>query len=489
MALPFAPGSFDVVLCGDLIEHLRDPDATLARLRPPPPSRRGGSCSRPRTSPTGRCGCRSLAGRWRYTERGILDRTHMHLFTRATLVETRRSVPATASSSSITPRLCPGSARLPSSGSPTRSPAFGPPSSRTSSSSSPTHDLGRHPRQGRRRRPRPLPRRDRPPDRRRSGRGRRRRSGSRDGSPERARGSAPACSRSRRRTSATAAPACSARERARRDPGLHVAGRVADDEDWLARLVAPLSGDASPASTAASSRTSMQTVRAVLPRLPLRTEAERQRLVDPSRLTLPLHALLERELGDPARRARAVSARRRRDDERGPGVVSPRPSRRSRDRVRAARRRPPLARVHARHGVPSLLRLGRLRRSRVREGDASRAALRRAGARYAARSRVALAHAPTAAGCRTRRLRVGKFAGLQLGSPPRAHPRPARRAAGRAPGAGRGARARGRRPRPPARERHRARRKPDDDDGVVRDDRRPAQPLGGLVPAPGSATA
>ncbi len=29
-----------------------------------------------------------LAGRWRYTERGILDRTHTHLFTRATLVET-----------------------------------------------------------------------------------------------------------------------------------------------------------------------------------------------------------------------------------------------------------------------------------------------------------------------------------------------------------------------------------------------------------------
>ena len=28
-----------------------------------------------------------LAGRWRYTDRGILDRTHTHLFTRKTLVE------------------------------------------------------------------------------------------------------------------------------------------------------------------------------------------------------------------------------------------------------------------------------------------------------------------------------------------------------------------------------------------------------------------
>jgi hypothetical protein len=28
-----------------------------------------------------------LVGRWRYTNRGILDRTHTHLFTRSTLVE------------------------------------------------------------------------------------------------------------------------------------------------------------------------------------------------------------------------------------------------------------------------------------------------------------------------------------------------------------------------------------------------------------------
>jgi len=29
-----------------------------------------------------------LGGRWRYTDRGILDRTHVHLFTRKALVET-----------------------------------------------------------------------------------------------------------------------------------------------------------------------------------------------------------------------------------------------------------------------------------------------------------------------------------------------------------------------------------------------------------------
>ena len=51
-----------------------------------------------------------LGGRWRYTERGILDRTHAHLFTRKTLTETVER-PATASSSSTTRRLCRSSAR------------------------------------------------------------------------------------------------------------------------------------------------------------------------------------------------------------------------------------------------------------------------------------------------------------------------------------------------------------------------------------------
>ena len=86
MELPFEPGSFDVVLCGDVVEHLRDPIATLARLRPL--LRPGGRVvlSTPNIA-NWAIRLSLLGGRWRYTDRGILDRTHTHLFTRRTLAE------------------------------------------------------------------------------------------------------------------------------------------------------------------------------------------------------------------------------------------------------------------------------------------------------------------------------------------------------------------------------------------------------------------
>lgn len=86
MELPFEPGSFDVVLCGDVVEHLRDPIATLARLRPL--LRAGGRLvlSTPNVA-NWAIRLSLLGGRWRYTDRGILDRTHTHLFTRRTLAE------------------------------------------------------------------------------------------------------------------------------------------------------------------------------------------------------------------------------------------------------------------------------------------------------------------------------------------------------------------------------------------------------------------
>jgi 2-polyprenyl-3-methyl-5-hydroxy-6-metoxy-1,4-benzoquinol methylase len=87
MELPLEPASFDVVLCGDVIEHLREPGAALARLRPF--LRPGGTLvlSTPNVA-NWALRLSLLAGRWRYTDRGLLDRTHIHFFTRATLVET-----------------------------------------------------------------------------------------------------------------------------------------------------------------------------------------------------------------------------------------------------------------------------------------------------------------------------------------------------------------------------------------------------------------
>lgn len=86
MELPFEPGSFDAVVCGDLIEHLRDPGAYLARVRPL--LRPGGRLAL--TTPNvanWTIRAQLLFGRFRYTERGILDATHTHLFTRSTLVD------------------------------------------------------------------------------------------------------------------------------------------------------------------------------------------------------------------------------------------------------------------------------------------------------------------------------------------------------------------------------------------------------------------
>ena len=84
--LPPLGGPFDAIVCGDVLEHLRDPLGVLRRLIP-------------RLVPAGQVivsvpnvahlwvRLSLLAGRFEYSDRGILDRTHLRFFTRRTLLE------------------------------------------------------------------------------------------------------------------------------------------------------------------------------------------------------------------------------------------------------------------------------------------------------------------------------------------------------------------------------------------------------------------
>ncbi len=80
MPLPWAPASFDAILLLDVLEHLVDPEAAtrrlLAFLRP------GGRViiALPNVAHW-QVRFRLLRGRFDYEESGILDRTHLHLYT------------------------------------------------------------------------------------------------------------------------------------------------------------------------------------------------------------------------------------------------------------------------------------------------------------------------------------------------------------------------------------------------------------------------
>jgi O-antigen biosynthesis protein len=83
-ALPFRNGEFDYIIFADVLEHLRDPDATLQRTLP-------------YLAPHGRVVvsvpntrfylvlARLVFDRWAYTDAGVRDRDHVRLFTRRSL--------------------------------------------------------------------------------------------------------------------------------------------------------------------------------------------------------------------------------------------------------------------------------------------------------------------------------------------------------------------------------------------------------------------
>jgi 2-polyprenyl-3-methyl-5-hydroxy-6-metoxy-1,4-benzoquinol methylase len=77
-------GSYDVLLFGDTLEHLPDPAAVLRRLRTHLDDSGALILSIPNVANWAiRLGL--LAGRFDYTDRGIMDRTHLRFYTQRTL--------------------------------------------------------------------------------------------------------------------------------------------------------------------------------------------------------------------------------------------------------------------------------------------------------------------------------------------------------------------------------------------------------------------
>ncbi len=86
VALPFQPGSFDCIICADVLEHTADPWKVVAALKR---LLRPDGCIVASIPNVGfhRNLRRLIRGEWRYTDEGLLDRTHLRFFTLQTIEE------------------------------------------------------------------------------------------------------------------------------------------------------------------------------------------------------------------------------------------------------------------------------------------------------------------------------------------------------------------------------------------------------------------
>lgn len=80
MKLPFDGGSFDCIVCADVLEHLVNPWQTVSKLKA---LLAPGGCMIASFPNVGfhKVIRGLLKGRWRYTDAGVLDRTHLRFFT------------------------------------------------------------------------------------------------------------------------------------------------------------------------------------------------------------------------------------------------------------------------------------------------------------------------------------------------------------------------------------------------------------------------
>ncbi|HVX32279.1 MAG TPA: methyltransferase domain-containing protein [Solirubrobacterales bacterium] len=79
--LPFEHGTFDAMFFGDVLEHLRDPHRLLRILRPWLADHGALVCSIPNVAHWSVVLPLLTQDRWPYADAGLLDRTHVHIFT------------------------------------------------------------------------------------------------------------------------------------------------------------------------------------------------------------------------------------------------------------------------------------------------------------------------------------------------------------------------------------------------------------------------
>lgn len=87
MVIPYEKGKFDYIICADVLEHLRDPEAALRRFTPYLKDDGYFLISLPNIRYFGVLMNLALLGRFDYEDSGILDRTHLKFFTRDTAIE------------------------------------------------------------------------------------------------------------------------------------------------------------------------------------------------------------------------------------------------------------------------------------------------------------------------------------------------------------------------------------------------------------------
>jgi len=85
--LPFAPASFDTILLLDVLEHLVDPWAAIAKLTPLLRQRGSMIASIPNVRYYKVSLPLLVRGEWNLQDKGILDRTHLRFFVKKTAIE------------------------------------------------------------------------------------------------------------------------------------------------------------------------------------------------------------------------------------------------------------------------------------------------------------------------------------------------------------------------------------------------------------------